>query len=900
MHVSSQIFLSIALSIGAVFTSWADDILSEDIGNLTWKYTVSNGTARVYGGHMKTAIGWTTGEVVVPDMLGGLPVTVIGSYAFYEMTGISSLIIPEGVETIEFYACRGCSGLQSVSLPSTLKTMGNAVFCKCESLLAGSIPDSVTSMGRDTFWGCKAMTSVKFSENVTSLGTMTCYNCDSLTEVTVPECVTNVGISAFLDCDNLRAVTLPAAMTGIGNYAFNNCVSLEEVNLPSGVTNLIGSFSACTSLTTIRIRRETEGINPEAFRAFPRLSYIVVEAGNESYKSIDGALYDITGEELVSWPAALAPVTIPSSVQHVGDYAFWWQTDRSAIEIADGITISEHAFGDPPEEGPDEPEEPGEPEDPIVPEVPREGIVVYRDCFRIVPGQIPHLACVVTGLEGIDYAVDDYEPNNWRVVIHGWGMDDPRIKNSKPGEHLVDDNDMPAGVYEVVGTAQPFVFEFCNWYRKGVLGSHTWYGYISIALDANGELVILESAICNEQNVLSVSGCPSPIPSLDFKTEDHGDWLEIARSSIPRDTSGWMAVPSEINGKPVRAIGRYAFANCASVWKVSVPDSVQSIGDRAFIGCRSLAELVIPDSVTNVGERVAYECDALGELRVGSGLKSIGYGAFAGTGMTNLVLSAGVTNVEGYAFAANSRLRTMTVPPSVERIKRCAFDGCTSLSAVSVPYATVVEDGAFPQGCVVSRYGPAISPCGDLPEPDEETKSALMRTLGWRLYDQKSLLRIADIGQLPAATSTDDGAPYACAHLGISPLSVDLNDGMDYITAYYKMPAVECLGIDPATRTITGRVVPAEGTSIVSEPLRRAFGFYRIYEGIGDGRLHEGTDWGYLMARDHGGFSLDFSDYMNSNGVFRITYPEEVLYEKEPQPAHLFRIRLSDKEAFSW
>ena len=62
----------------------------------------------------------------------------------------------------------------------------------------------------------------------------------------------------------------------------------------------------------------------------------------------------------------------------------------------------------------------------------------------------------------------------------------------------------------------------------------------------------------------------------------------------------------------------------------------------------------------------------------------------------------------------------------------------------------------------------------------------------------------------------------------------------------------------------------------------------------------EQTGWGYLMARDYGGFSLDFSDYMHSNGVFRITYPEEVLYEKYPQPAHLFRIRLSDKKAFSW
>ena len=186
---------------------------------------------------------------------------------------------------------------------------------------------------------------------------------------------------------------------------------------------------------------------------------------------------------------------------------------------------------------------------------------IYRDCFRIEPGQIPHLACTVEGLEGIDYAVEKYETNDWQVVIHGWGMDDARIKKAKPGAHLLDDNDMPSGVYEVTGTAQPFVFEFCNWYRSGALGSKTWYGYVSIALDANARLIILESALCNQQNVLTVTGTVDEASaSLTFKTQDHGDWLELARQTIPADTEGVVVVPRTINRKPVRAIGHHAFS----------------------------------------------------------------------------------------------------------------------------------------------------------------------------------------------------------------------------------------------------------------------------------------------------------------------------------------------------
>ena len=74
---------------------------------------------------------------------------------------------------------------------------------------------------------------------------------------------------------------------------------------------------------------------------------------------------------------------------------------------------------------------------------------IYRDCFRVVPGQIPHLVCTVEGLEGIDYAVDKHASNDWVVVIHGWGMDDPRIKKAPQGEHLLNDNNFTNGIHEV-------------------------------------------------------------------------------------------------------------------------------------------------------------------------------------------------------------------------------------------------------------------------------------------------------------------------------------------------------------------------------------------------------------------------------------------------------------------
>ena len=671
------VFAVLVMTAGMVVFGFVSpqDLRYETVNGITWSYVVENETAKVTNWNMSPAVpSSTTGNVVVPDSLGGYPVTAIGNYAFYQISGITSLTIPEGVEMIETYACLKCTGLETVSLPSTLKTMGDAVFSGCESLRAGAIPDSVTSMGRDTFWGCKAMTAVKFSANVTSLGAMTCYNCDSLTEVLIPYGVTNIGVSAFLHCDNLRTISIPETATEIDNYAFNNCPLLEALELPGGMTVLRDIFSGCKSLRTIDIPAGVSSITASTFYGCTNMTSITVAEGSAAYKSMDGILYDITGDTLIAWPPALPiPASIPQGIKRIGDYVFSGRRDLTAIEIpegvesigvsafdmcqnlssitlpttlktvgeraffgcspissatfydgfesvgekafgrtgitslvfppstaligvaafrecaslqslevlsptcsiqsyafadcprlvsiniADGANVSSNAFGDPPVV---EPEEPSEPDDPS-------GATIYRDCFRIEPGQIPHLVCTVEGLEGIDYAVEKYETNDWQVVIHGWGMDDARIKKANPGAHLLDDNDMPSGVLEVTGTAQPFVFEFCNWYRSGALGNKTWYGYVSIALDANARLVILESALCNQQNVLTVTGGTG---DNNLIVDESGSFIEFATNPDIRFRA------------QQRSPNDWEFRSACSVGRAYVTEGVldEPVGDETF------------------------------------------------------------------------------------------------------------------------------------------------------------------------------------------------------------------------------------------------------------------------------------------------------------------------------
>ena len=72
-----------------------------------------------------------------------------------------------------------------------------------------------------------------------------------------------------------------------------------------------------------------------------------------------------------------------------------------------------------------------------------------------------------------------------------------------------------------------------------------------------------------------------------------------------------LAIPAELDGKTVTAIGDYSFLFCGSLTSVSIPDSVTSIGDSAFSSCDSLTSVSIPDSVTSIGDYAFAGCGSL-------------------------------------------------------------------------------------------------------------------------------------------------------------------------------------------------------------------------------------------------------------------------------------------------
>lgn len=189
---------------------------------------------------------WAIDKVLLPPTL-----KKIGTYAF-QGTALTSVNIPDNVETIEGYAFSNARQLQEVHLPDSLTSLGRYAFSACSSLRTVKIPTKLKEIPWYTFDGCNSLQSVELHDSITGIGDYSFKNCN-LREITLPKSTTWVGGYAFNGNSNLSKVTLNEGLIDIWAYAFQD-TAIDTLNCPSTLRNIYNAaFAGCRNLRQINL-----------------------------------------------------------------------------------------------------------------------------------------------------------------------------------------------------------------------------------------------------------------------------------------------------------------------------------------------------------------------------------------------------------------------------------------------------------------------------------------------------------------------------------------------------------------------------------------------------------------------------------------------------------------------
>lgn len=207
---------------------------TETVNGVTYTYSVFLGKATIGTNRYLAAIPTSTaGELVVPDRLGGYPVTEIGLYAFLDCAALTEVSLPKGVKEIGKEAFQGCTSLEAVSMPYGLREIGSCAFAGCKNLWSLKVPDSVSKIGCSAFSGTAFYEELPEGLIICGKGWLYGYKGECPASITLPESVKVIGDYAFSDCKTLESITIPKRVQ-LGRRVFSHCAALKTIHVGRG------------------------------------------------------------------------------------------------------------------------------------------------------------------------------------------------------------------------------------------------------------------------------------------------------------------------------------------------------------------------------------------------------------------------------------------------------------------------------------------------------------------------------------------------------------------------------------------------------------------------------------------------------------------------------------------
>ena len=638
-------------------------------------------------------------------------VTSVGEGAFADCKKLASVVFENGATEIGASAFANCSALASVTLPANLETIGESAFENCVALTAVVLPDSVKTVSSKAFANCAKLESATLSAGLTTLGKAAFADCAALKAIVIGNELELISEEAFARCSSLATVTIGTKVDTIGKSAFEGCVALAAVTIPAEVNDVNEkAFAGCSAMASLTIAEGVEVIGVSAFADCVSLKSVIVPAGVKSIHL--GAFAGCKALESITVPFVGAGEIDPL-VTHFG-YIFGAETYESndafvpyllvEVSLSASNAISSNAFADCTNITTVK----------LPASVTSIGADAFKNCTALEKVYFPTLLAWL-GVDFANYAANPlayaselyigeelltrveipegvttinayafYGATEITEVVLSGSVE--YIENAAfDGCSSLTKVTLPASIKDIRSRA----FNRCYALEEVHIASVEAWCYVTFGDIFANPLYFADNFFVNGEVVtdLVIPASVQTITSYAFAGCDQLTSVTLGENVrlIGNETfKGCSAIETLTLPASVVAVNVGAFENCSALKTVNF-GSVQGIADRAFANCTSLAKVTLPDTVMIVSNEAFSGCVALTEATLGAQLVYIGNSVFYGCkALAKVNVPATVVSIGAYAFGECDALASVTFAnTSVWTVKGETVDAAALQDAAS-------------------------------------------------------------------------------------------------------------------------------------------------------------------------------------------------------------------------
>jgi len=527
-----------------------------------------------------------------------------------------------------------------------------------------------------------------------------------LEKIVLPESMKKIGPNCFKGCKILETVVVPTNVETIEWNAFLDNVSLKTIDLENVKEIGDKAFGGCTSLPTVNMVN-LEKLDHNAFKGctsltdvnLPKLAEIPNRAFDGCTSLSEVTLSDIIktiGDNAFRECSALEQITMPKELETIGKEAFRQSGLKSAILPNKVKKIGNYAFS----------------------ECEKMESVTLSNSLDTI-GNYAFSGCSLKEIE---------LPSNLTYI----------------GDYAFEN--CPLSTIEFPASLQN-------------IGNYAFKG------------TSLESVTFTKGEGGLVIGVGAFHSIYDLKSVSFAEGLETIGSDAFRHCSKISSIELP---EGLKSIGSYCFYECYDLTSVELPSTLHYVGLGAFNSTPWVKEQIAEDdgilyygsvaySYTNTtdedvaitvkeGTRGFGEYFASGKkinaIEFPSTTEFIGYAAFSGTNVKELVFNEGLEEISESAFEKCSQLEDVQWPTTIKSIGKYAFQGCTSLKEIVIP-ENVEQLG-------ISGYG-AFDGCSGITMFTLNAKKLSMDSRIGKLESLAKLIIGSEVEVLPTQLVTTSG-----------------------------------------------------------------------------------------------------------------------------------------------